>query len=688
MSVKYRNSNGQETIIAGLTPGGDLEAGAVATQKKTVTIPALAAGGSGSINVVFDNEMPDDDYLVEINGNRRCNFNVDSKTKTGFVLNYLEVYGQTVNESPCDIVATKTYTVQHAAQNAEDIAALKQATPAGAGPSNKFATANDITRVENSVEDISEVIDSTASITNKLVSKSTMDTALGGKQDTLTFDNTPTAGSENPVKSNGIYAADKAIQDQVDIHENEINDIVNYYGSKNLIPYPYYYTTKIINNVTFTVYDDGRVIVNGTASAEVNFVLKQNNSIFDDQGKSYILTGRPSTGITGICSLYIGEYYDSSWHFHSDTNGSGVGPFTYNNTRSYDNCAIYAPSGTVFNNAVFYPMLRLASIKDATYEPYAKTNKQLTNDLNNIAAQTPNPNLFDNPYFTINQRGLTTLSSAGYMYDRWKMSIDIGTMNATDDGLELDATSNAITLFQGFEKDNLTYKKIFEDAANNYTWSMDFTVEEKPSDNAMYIRMHTNVGGQSSSLKTIFTIYPNDVVVGQRYITSGTIKPGYTISNTATNLFLAWLYLRKGWKITIHSFKCEKGSISTLAMDTIPNYQQELAKCQRYFVRYTCPDNTYMPIAFGRVQTATEFRCPYILSVPMRAKPTVTISDFSKFKVYTNTHDGVISSITVSGIASNQIALSFGVSGFTAGEIGVLSRTTKDEYIDFSAEIL
>lgn len=34
-----------------------------------------------------------------------------------------------------------------------------------------------------------------------------INTALAGKQDTLTFDDTPTSGSENPVKSGGVYTA-------------------------------------------------------------------------------------------------------------------------------------------------------------------------------------------------------------------------------------------------------------------------------------------------------------------------------------------------------------------------------------------------------------------------------------------------------------------------------------------------
>lgn len=45
---------------------------------------------------------------------------------------------------------------------------------------------------------------SSASLTAKI---SAMDTAIAGKQNTLTFDDAPESGSSNPVKSNGIYTA-------------------------------------------------------------------------------------------------------------------------------------------------------------------------------------------------------------------------------------------------------------------------------------------------------------------------------------------------------------------------------------------------------------------------------------------------------------------------------------------------
>lgn len=41
-------------------------------------------------------------------------------------------------------------------------------------------------------------------------------TLLNGKQDTLTFDNVPTQGSNNPVKSGGVYSANKTLSDAIE----------------------------------------------------------------------------------------------------------------------------------------------------------------------------------------------------------------------------------------------------------------------------------------------------------------------------------------------------------------------------------------------------------------------------------------------------------------------------------------
>ena len=55
--------------------------------------------------------------------------------------------------------------------------------------------------------DIDEVVVTADHSGESLVLKAQMDTALSGKQDTLTFDSVPTDGSTNPVESNGVYDA-------------------------------------------------------------------------------------------------------------------------------------------------------------------------------------------------------------------------------------------------------------------------------------------------------------------------------------------------------------------------------------------------------------------------------------------------------------------------------------------------
>ena len=42
MSLRYRNEDGSESIVSGLTPGGDIEAGAVATRSGTYYLSSVA----------------------------------------------------------------------------------------------------------------------------------------------------------------------------------------------------------------------------------------------------------------------------------------------------------------------------------------------------------------------------------------------------------------------------------------------------------------------------------------------------------------------------------------------------------------------------------------------------------------------------------------------------------------------
>ena len=62
----------------------------------------------------------------------------------------------------------------------------------------------------------------TSSVINEKADKSYVDTELAKKQNTLTFDNTPTASSNNPVKSSGIKSALDLKQDIINGNSGEV----------------------------------------------------------------------------------------------------------------------------------------------------------------------------------------------------------------------------------------------------------------------------------------------------------------------------------------------------------------------------------------------------------------------------------------------------------------------------------
>ena len=90
-----------------------------------------------------------------------------------------------------------------------------------------------------------------------------MDTALAGKQNTLTFDNVPTQNSDNPVKSGGVYSALANTVKDVKVDNNSCVD-----GNGNAIveiktpTAVYEYTISKVDNLNLkvTTEENGTII--------------------------------------------------------------------------------------------------------------------------------------------------------------------------------------------------------------------------------------------------------------------------------------------------------------------------------------------------------------------------------------------------------------------------------------------
>ena len=119
--------------------------------------------------------------------------------------------------------------------------------------------------------------------------------------------------------------------------------------------------SQTVNGVTFTVNEDGSVTANGTATDTVyNPVLCDINL---NAGEKYIISG----GISNTKKVTI--HYQADYTQLNVSSIGGDREVTIPITGVY-RIYIYTYTGEIYDNETFYPMLRLASIADATYEPY------------------------------------------------------------------------------------------------------------------------------------------------------------------------------------------------------------------------------------------------------------------------------------------------------------------------------
>ena len=147
-------------------------------------------------------------------------------------------------------------------------------------------------------------------------------------------------------------------------------------GAKNLLPNNA--VTQVLDGIQFTVNSDGSVTLNtvGTRTTFVTLTLSTPNL----PSNHYIVTGCPSGG--GNDTYYLNFKVNGSWSGNQEY-GSGKEVIGIINE-----VGISVPSTSSPSNVTFKPMIRLASDTDPTYQPYAMTNKELTDVVskNNISS--------------------------------------------------------------------------------------------------------------------------------------------------------------------------------------------------------------------------------------------------------------------------------------------------------------
>lgn len=193
-----------------------------------------------------------------------------------------------------------------------------------------------------------------------------------------TMDTTPTANSTVPVTSGGVAASQAAQQ-------SEINYAVNT-GAKNILT-PTLTSESTKEGITCTPNPDGTFTLNGTfpttsSNTSVYFVVVNNAKLKELSNKygaiNVICSGgsdiEHSQGRLRFYKIDINEgTYDSS-----ATDKERSLTLSDNIMDSSANISIVVYRGQTLNNVVIRPMIRPVSISDTTYQPYAKTNRELT----------------------------------------------------------------------------------------------------------------------------------------------------------------------------------------------------------------------------------------------------------------------------------------------------------------------
>ena len=360
------------------------------------------------------------------------------------------------------------------------------------------------------------------------------------------------SGSGDMLQSD--YDSDSTVKNAggiADYVEGKVAPMLNVLGAKNLLN-PIDYHDLVALGVTSKINSDGTVSLSGTATITENINITgwgvDASNLFDSVvGQEVILSD--GTDANTYANTYVGLLL-------TDANGAQIAhAFTPNGEMKFtisQKPAIYSVyyhviAGVDYTGVVLKPMLRLASIEDDTYVPYSMTNQQLTS----YALSQSNPNLLDNPWFTVNQRGQSSYSGAVYAVDRWKIIYPSGTVSVTSDGVTLN---NHKWLVQCLESE-----------LSNYLDGKEVTASLMTSDGQIY--SGTAIFSKNSTVN-YKQISSTESLWLRNYYTDGLIR--FEIVNFTPSA---------GTDMNVRAVKLELGSVSTLAHDTASNYGLELLKC-------------------------------------------------------------------------------------------------------------
>lgn len=166
---------------------------------------------------------------------------------------------------------------------------------------------------------------------------------------------------DKKINANALIASASGEVVRVDDVSASTHRVIAKVGRKrNILPMPYYETSKTVNGVTITTNNDGSITINGTCTGALGFTIF--NGSIPLKG-NYTLSGVTNTN-TGESTHYLQPYIDDVFQT-TVVNGSR----TYEIDGKLTQLALYVKAGYTFNNVIVYPQLEEGDTA-TEYEPY------------------------------------------------------------------------------------------------------------------------------------------------------------------------------------------------------------------------------------------------------------------------------------------------------------------------------
>lgn len=282
-----------------------------------------------------------------------------------------------------------------------------------------------------------------------------------------------------------------------------------------------------------------------------------------------------------------------------------------------------------------------------------------------------NPNLIDNPWFRVNQRGETVYTTTGYTVDRWKLNTKTNanaSVTVESDGVQLYATGGTwIDFRQPIE---------FPERLNGKTVTLSIDA------NAEYIKSI-----ELKNLTTNKTILSINVgsTNGRKIISKSCNIQSDEISADDIVCVMVFMTGSSAYEVCsamVYAIKLEQGSVSTLAYDIPPDYGEQLVRCQRYYQRFTIP-NINKSIGFAVARSSTLAAVMFNLLQPMRTLPTMSCT--ATFKLLGDVTKTAITPAKENAF-TNMVRLNFTTSGLTANAL-YFAASDSVGYMEFSADL-